>query len=444
MHYSTFYNIMPDGTVKQINPFTGNEVWSVPGRAQKPSHNGVGHGTVEPLPIGEAALDAVCSFCSARYFETPPEKSRWVRTGDSWAELPGLDPEHYSDTAAEFRRVANMFEIVTLDYWKKNYGYTMPRSERDRMERYLTSPAGRKHLEDIVAYKLSFKEGRPNDGRPRAELSEEDLRLHSEPFFGGCHELIIARDHYGPGATTEHHLVSSGDLTPEAHYYYTRITVDAIRQITRRNRYVRYVSVFQNWLRPAGASFDHLHKQLVGIDEWGASIARQVKMLKEDPNVFNEYGANFAGMYNLIFAENDHAMAFVGIGHRFPTIEIFSKSTNDHPYEHTAEELRGMSDLVHACHAAAGAEISCNEEWYYTPVDAVVKMPWHVLIKWRINVTAGFEGGTSIYINPLTPLELRDRIVPRLYELRDAGRIAPIRIAEECRLEPNPLKYYVR
>ena len=28
MHYSTFYNVMPDGTVKQINPFTGKEMQS--------------------------------------------------------------------------------------------------------------------------------------------------------------------------------------------------------------------------------------------------------------------------------------------------------------------------------------------------------------------------------------------------------------------------------
>ena len=26
-----------------------------------------------------------------------------------------------------------------------------------------------------------------------------------------------------------------------------------------------------------------------------------------------------------------------------------------------------MSDLVHACHAAAGSDIPCNEEWYYKP-----------------------------------------------------------------------------
>jgi len=158
----------------------------------------------------------------------------------------------------------------------------------------------------------------------------------------------------------------------------------------------------------------------------------------------NTDAANFAGQYNLVFAENDHAIACVGIGHRYPTIEIYSKSQFSRPFEHSDEELRGVSNLVHACHAAMGSQISCNEEWYYTPIDAVYKMPWHVLLKWRVNVPAGFEGGTSIYINPLTPLDLRDKMVPRLYHLRDTGAITSFRIAEECKLAPNPLLYYLK
>lgn len=439
MHYSTFYNVMPDGTVKQINPFTGNEVWAVPGRAFKPTQNGIG--AVEPMLALEGIdPEAVCSFCEKRYLEVAPEKSRWVCSDGNWMELTNLLPEQYFDTTAEFRRVANLFEIVTLDYWQKNYGYSMPEQELRRMQQYMDSPLGRKHLTDIVAYKLSLTNG-PG---PAKELTETEILHHGEPFFGGCHEIIIARKHFKSDAATSTDLISSGELTADEHEYYFRMTVESLRQIILRNRYVRYVSVFQNWLRPAGASFDHLHKQLVGLDEWGASITRQVKMLKDDPNVFNEYGTNFAAMYNLVFAENDYAIAFIGIGHRFPTIEIFSKSLNARPYEHSADELRGISDLVHACHAATGSNISCNEEWYYSPVDSVVKMPWHVLIKWRINVTAGFEGGTSIYINPMTPVELRDRIVPKLYTLRDSGRITGIRIAEECHLEPNALKYYLR
>lgn len=436
MDYSHHYNIMPDGTVKQINPFTGNEVWAVPGRSARPLDARQIARTHERTPGMES--NEVCAFCETRYFETPPEKFRMILEEDEWRKIEIDGPERVTETIAEFRCVPNLFEIVTLDYWKKNYGYETTESEQQRFDAYASTELGRNHLRDIIAYKRSLSQAAA--GEP---LSDDDLLVHAEPFFGGCHELIIGRHHYHEvDADPDPPLRSSGLLTSEEHLHYFSTTIEAMMAIVARNRYVRYVSVFQNWLRPAGASFDHLHKQLVGLDEWGSSITRQVRMLLDDPNAFNAYASNFAAMYNLMIAENDHALAFAGIGHRYPTIEIFSKSRSARPDEHTDEELRGVSDLVHAIHAAMGPGISCNEEWYYSPFDTIVKMPWHVLIKWRVNVPAGFEGGTSIFINPMTPLELRDRVVPRLYDLRSEGTVEPLRIAAECRLRPNMLEYY--
>jgi galactose-1-phosphate uridylyltransferase len=431
-----YYTIMPDGTVKQVNPFTGNEVWAVPGRRNKPLGNVVSR---EAPPVDIHSPEDYCSFCPPRYFETPPEKSRLVINNGRWERVDMLAPDKYLETTAEFRRVGNMFEIVTLDYWNKNYAYKISPLRLKWREDYMANPAGFKHINDIIRYK-AMQEGKTEEQIEKMPLTERFAV--ADAFFGGGHELIIAKRHYRAGARTEADLFSTGDMSMEEHYQYFRFTIDALHDITQTNKYVRYVSVFQNWLRPAGASFDHLHKQLVALDEWGSSIETQVRMLRDDANVFNEYGANFAAHHNLVFAENDYALAFAGIGHRFPTIEIYSRARAGRPYEHTNEEIRGMSNLVHAVHAAMGGQISCNEEWYYTPIDAIYKMPWHILVKWRVNVPAGFEGGTSIYINPMTPIELRDKLVPRLYKLRDEGKIEWLRIAEECRVDPNPLKYY--
>ncbi len=438
MNFNMFYNIMPDGTVKQVNPFTGTEVWTVAGRGKKPLSNDV---PVTAKSLELHSPEDYCSFCPPRYFETPPEKSRLIRNHDLWERVDTLVPERYASTTAEFRRVGNMFEIVTLDYWRKNYAYKMIAARQKWKEEYLANQVGLKHITDIIHYKLK-QEGKTDEQIEKMPMADQ-LTI-ADAFFGGGHELIIAKRHYKEGASNITDLFSSGDMTLEEHFRYFRFTIDAIQDIATMNRYVRYVSVFQNWLRPAGASFDHLHKQLVALDEWGASIEKQVKMLREDPNVFNDFGVNFAAHHNLVFAENDYAIAFAGIGHRYPTIEIYSRAQAGRPYEHSEAEIRGVSSLVHACHAAMGSQISCNEEWYYTPIDAVYKMPWHVLIKWRVNVPAGFEGGTSIFINPMTPIELRDRMVPQLYKLRDENKIDRIRIAEECRVDPNPLKYYLK
>lgn len=438
MQYNLFYNIMPDGTVKQINPFTETEVWAVPGRSSKPISNEIPP-TAKPLESGTHR--DYCSFCPDRYFDTPPEKARLIKTEEGYQVVKYLRAENYSETTAEFRRITNLFEIVTLDYWRKNYSYRIPEERKKWRDEYLSTPKGIMHIENLLDFKLK------QTGKTEEQIKKMhayDKLAMADAFFGGSHEIVIAQSHFQPGAEWDSQVFSSGMMSPEEHYQYFKFTIDAMKDIIDNNRYARYISVFQNWLRPAGASMDHLHKQLVALDEWGSSIQRQNKMLREDPNVFNDLSVNFAARFNLIIAENDYAIAFVGIGHRFPTIEIYSKSHAGRPYEHTDAEIRGVSNLVHVFHAAMGSSISCNEEWYYTPVDSVYKMPWHVLIKWRINVPAGFEGGTGIYLNPMTPIELRDRIVPRLYQIRDEGKINGTRIAEECRIYPNPLLYYLK
>ncbi len=437
-NHSSYYNVMPDGTVKQINPFTGAEVWAVPGRGDKPISNEISPATKK---IDRHDPEDYCSFCCSRYYEVSPEKSRLVKIDNRYETLYHLSPDKYNDTVAEFRRTGNLFEILTIDYWKKNYSYRLNNTLMKWRDEYVMNPKGTEHINNILHFKM-LRSGKTEE-QIRRKAAYDKLNM-IDAFFGGCHELIIAKPHYGATAEYETQLCSSGELTPEEHFQYFEFTIEAMRDMLEYNRYIRYISIFQNWLYAAGASVDHLHKQVCGLDEWGASITEQIHMVREDPNVFNELGANLASQNNLVFAENDYAIAFVGIGHRFPTIEIYSKSYYSRPYEQTAEEVRGMSDMIHACHVALGSQVSCNEEWYYTPVDAVYKMPWHIYLKLRTNVPAGFEGGTSIYINPLTPIDLRDKIVPRMYQLRTEGKISKIFIAEECKLPPNPLKYYLR
>ena len=430
-----FY-IMPDGTIKQINPFTRTEVWSVPGRGSKPLTNAI---PKTAQRIERHQPEAYCNFCEAHYLNTPPEKGRLVLENGQYRTISRVHPRELFTSRAEFRRVPNLFEIVTVDYWRLNHGYELSPANRRWKQEYLSDEEGYNHVRNILALKLRLS------GLGEEEvsnLSREEVHNLSDAFFGGGHELVVARRHYMDGAEYDVQLCSSGELSPEEHFHYFKFTIEAMEDIYANNRYVRYISVFQNWLAPAGASFDHLHKQLVALDEWGASVEEEIDLVRQNPNIYNEQVVNFAAYSNFTFAENDHAIALADIGHRYPTIAIYSKSPHARPGEHTDKEVRGFSDLVHACHAAAGSQIAGNEEWYYPPRDALVKMPWHLLIKWRTNNPAGFEGGTKIYINPVSPIAMRDKIVPRLYELRDKGKIASFRIAEECQLTPNCLKYY--
>ncbi len=91
----------------------------------------------------------------------------------------------------------------------------------------------------------------------------------ADAFFGGGHEMVIARRHYKDGATLDTDLYSSGEMTEEEHYWYFKLTIDSIRDIILNNRYVRYISVFQNWLRAYG-------KQGQTCERCGSTFVRTV------------------------------------------------------------------------------------------------------------------------------------------------------------------------
>ena len=54
----------------------------------------------------------------------------------------------------------------------------------------------------------------------------------------------------------------------------------------------------------------------------------------------------------------------------------------------------------------------------------------------------GFEGATKIYLNTIDPVSVRARVLPRLFDLRSRGHVAPdLRIGDECAPTPDPLRY---
>ena len=229
MRPAMYYNIMPDGTVKQVNPFTGNEVWAVTGRRNKPIANDV---PPEAKKIVIHEPENYCSFCPPRYFETPPEKSRLIARDGRWEKLDTLAPEKYSETVAEFRRVGNMFEIVTLDYWRKNYAYKVPPQRLKWREEYLANTLGFKHINDIVQYKL-MQEGKTAEDLEKMPMTERFAI--ADAFFGGGHELVIARRHYKDGAEYDTDLFSSGEMTLEEHYQYFKFTIEALLDAATRH-----------------------------------------------------------------------------------------------------------------------------------------------------------------------------------------------------------------
>ena len=77
-------------------------------------------------------------------------------------------------------------------------------------------------------------------------MTREQRLEAASGFFGGGHDVIIARRHFVDGAVDDTQLAGSGTLTPEEHEKFFAFTIDSVRRNYENNRYARYVTVFQN------------------------------------------------------------------------------------------------------------------------------------------------------------------------------------------------------
>ena len=394
---------LPDGTVKQTNPFTGTQVWTVPGRADRP----LAPPGETPRPLAAEDTGRHCAFCEQRYDETPPERERVVRTDAGWERLLRLPADELGDTVAEFRLIPNLFEIVSFDYWAANHGYVPTAEATAHQAAYLADPAGRALLLRLLRRRFDV-------------VAERDLERLSTRFFAGGHDVVVARRHFVDGATLDNQHAATGSLTPEEHEHYVALTIRAMRRLYDDNPHAVLVAAFQNWLRPAGASFDHLHKQLVAIDELGTDLEQQLVRLEAEPELYERWGERYAVDQGLVIARTEHAVAVAGVGHRHPAIVVWSRVPG-RPWELSSHVVRDFSDLLRAIHLATGPEVPTNEEWHHQPPSVRFDSPLRVAVKWRVSTPAGFEGGTRVYVNTIDPWTVADRVRRRLRELIDAG-----------------------
>lgn len=369
--------------------------------------------------MGDEAIDRDadgrhCSFCQHRYLDSPPERTRLV--GEDYSAVHRLTARDLGSSVAEFRRVGNLFPILPLAYWCANHGFTLSEAARQWRSDYLSDGVGRSHVLALAERMYAAAGFTPQEF---ASLEADEKLAVCDTFFASSHELVIARRHYVDGASRTGELAGSGEHTPAEHAAYLRLTVSTARDLLQVIPMARYVTIFQNWLRPAGASFDHLHKQLAAIDQIPVQVQRELERQREMPDLYRRFGVEFAQARGLVVASNDHAVAFAGYGHRYPTLEVHSLSNAGRPWDLDEAELRGLSDLVHAMHVASGTTTPANEEWHYQPPGVSIPSPVRVVVKWRSNTLAGFEGATKIYLTTLSPWDLRHRAVEALHANRE-------------------------
>lgn len=425
---------LPNGTIKQRNPLTGTQVWTVPGRAKRPHSHGKASGGSQAKLLTPEDFTNTCAFCTDRYYDTTPEKSRLVKGVDGhFHKIEGLPAKSMHDMVAEFRRIPNLYEIVSYDFWHMNYNHYPTEEQNRRMADYLASPEGYDHIMHVIKMRLGLLQD------DDAQIPDDELLGYAHGLFAGGHDVIIARRHYVDGAKRADENASAGTLSVAEHRAYIGYTIAAMRDLYNLNPAVKYVTAFQNWLRPAGASFDHLHKQLVALDEYGVQIEQEALRVAANPLIYDQI-LQYVAHRQMTILGNEHAVGFADFGHRYPTLAVWPLGKALLPWEYTREQVDGISDVLHALHCALGRHTPANEEWYHRPVELGTPMRFRILLKRRTSTIAGFEGSTRIYLNSIDPWTLREEVVEQLVQKWREGRIAEsLQIGNDYRLPPNPL-----
>ena len=218
----------------------------------------------------------------------------------------------------------------------------------------------------------------------------------------GLQELIIP---------TPRHCISIGELT-DAELETSFLAIQHRLNAIRSDAEIAHAMLFLNCRAEAGASLGHIHWQLIGTPLVSSQLQRRANREIEHQN---EFGISLVG--NLIDWElkeqkrivclTDNFVVYCPFASRFPfQIHIVPRdpsvnllnceaSIRDELAWHCQDAVKRLEKLLE--------DAAYNVLLQLPPMDRIDKDPWYLQIFPRVSKPAGFELGSDIWINPVTP-----------------------------------------
>ena len=220
----------------------------------------------------------------------------------------------------------------------------------------------------------------------------------------GYHEMAVTRDH-----DANFPRLNPTDALLVFQAFQSRY------QDFSKDKNIFYVSLMHNWGRTAGASIYHPHYQIIAIPLIPPDVrhslegARRYFATTKKCVHCTQIDWEKKQKKRIIF-ENKYAIAFCPFVSREPfELRIFPK-THIPFFEDTEEEL--LRDAVEALQIglkkleSALSDPDYNFFIHTAPIknrNRYYYYHWHIEVIPRMNISAGFELGTAIEINPLDP-----------------------------------------
>lgn len=272
---------------------------------------------------------------------------------------------------------------------------------------------------EVLAYRLGHQQGKNGPGwqvrvvpnKYPALIIEGELGKVGEGLYDrmngiGAHEVIIE---------SPNHDESFTHLHPDHMIYVLRAYRERIADLERDPRF-RYVIVFKNQGKAAGASLEHSHSQLIALP----ILPRMIVSELEGALSYYRYKERCV-FCDIIRQEIHQQVRLVCENDRFITITPFAPRT---PFEmwilpkvHSSayckqddDELAALADIFAETLQRLNAcipNVPYNFVLHTEPLRAggLEHYHWHFEIVPKLTSIAGFEWGSGFYINPMPPEE---------------------------------------
>ncbi len=236
------------------------------------------------------------------------------------------------------------------------------------------------------------------------------LLLPAEPSSGG-HEVIIE---------SPEHVSATAMLSPEQLTRVLQAYAERLRWWAREPG-VRYAFVFKNEGYAAGASLHHVHSQLVALPEAPPEVERSLAVAgdhyrRRGESLLLSLLESELSLGERVVAENEAFVALSAQAARQPYEMLIVPRRRAARFEAEGGEVYGtLAELLLQLLGALGrclSPLSYNLILRTCPPGTEFEAfyQWHIEVVPRSCRLAGFEWGSGLFINPLSPERAADRL----------------------------------
>lgn len=245
------------------------------------------------------------------------------------------------------------------------------------------------------------------------DLDRQGIGMFDRMNGIGAHEVIIESPHHG---------MRTEELGVEHTVRVLTAYKERIEDLEKDPR-LRYVLVFKNQGRAAGASLAHPHSQIIATPIIPKDVKEKLDGAKsfydfKERCIYCDVVRQEATMKERVVVDSAHFIAFCPFAPRFPfEVWVMPKRHMCAYTDITGDELNDLASVMKEALSRIGKSLN-RPPYNYILHTAPNRIPrrghwhtlgndfhWHIEIMPRLTRVAGFEWGSGFYINPTPPEE---------------------------------------